>query len=175
MKRSLLVSLIACTVFLVSAGSVVRCQDRLDSARSDLLISLLDQFGTPFIAAAKSYQVEKKKWPVDSAALVLFALQHKEKLVDGRYKRINVGVDTSNHLTLRFELKPFNIPLGEDQASSNVTNLSGTIRVLTLTKEPDGVTLFITVDDASIILPDSSKRTVHNYEDVHAKIIHPRY
>ena len=175
MKRSFLICIIACTVLLVSAGSEVYCQDRLDSTRSDILISLLDQFGTPFIAAAKSYQVEKKKWPIDSAALVLFALQHKEKLVDGRYKKIDVRVDTSNHLMLHFELKPFKIPLGEDQASSNVTSLSGTIRVLTLTKEPDGVTLFISVDAASILLPDESKRSVHNYEDIHAKVIHPRY
>jgi len=175
MSRPFVLLLISCVMLTLSAKTVVRCQAPLDSARSETLVSLIDQLGTPFIAAAKSYQVEKQKWPADSSTLVSFGLQHKDKLIDGRCKRIGVEIDTSNALVLRFELGKFKIILGEDKSPSMVTSLRGNIHVLSLTKAVNGFTLFITVDDAVLTLSDKSNRTVRAYSQIVAKFIPPRY
>ena len=167
--------LVAFVALLVLTCSMCLSQTLLDSARTEMLISLFDQVSTPMIQIAKSYQNEKKTFPVDTSALLSYARSHKEPLDIRSYKSFGIAVDTSHQLMLTFSFKPFKMSLGEKEGDSRVTALSGTVRVMPIGKEANGVALIITVNEASIVLPDSSQRRVKEYSQVTAKVVAPRW
>ncbi|MBI1804559.1 MAG: hypothetical protein HY033_09785 [Ignavibacteriae bacterium] len=150
-------------------------QTTLDSARAEMFVSLFDQVSTPIIQVAKAYQNEKKALPADSGTLVNYARTHKDALDMRSYKSFGVRVDTSHQLVFTFSFKPFRMSLAEKEGDSRVTSLVGMVRFTPIGKEPNGAALFITVIDASVILPDSSPRRVKEYSQVTVKVIAPRW
>jgi len=178
MTQRIVLIVILCTLFSLTLPSNGRCQATLatlDSTQSDVLVSLIEQLGTPFIAAAKSYQVEKKKWPADSSALISYTALHKDNLNNGRFNSVKVWIDSGKHFLIRLDVGKAKIRFGQEQWPSMITNLVGTIQVQTLTKAPDGVTLFITVNDAAVTMYDRSKAEIHKYTQVLARVIKPKY